>query len=85
MLQERFTGVSAVSPASGIDRVFMPYLYKLLCTDVLKLEKNRAMSKGQHGFKRIAASFTLCLPVSSADINLGKQFGPRSGPKNRRA
>ena len=27
---------------------------------------------------------TLCLPVSSAD-NLGKQFGPRSGPTNRRA
>ena len=25
---------------------------------------------------------TLCLPVSSAD-NLGKQFGPRSGPTNR--
>ena len=27
---------------------------------------------------------TLCLPVLSAD-NLGKQFGPRSGPTNRRA
>ena len=27
---------------------------------------------------------TLCLPVSSAD-NFGKQFGPRSGPTNRRA
>ena len=27
---------------------------------------------------------TLCLPVSSAD-NLGKQFGPRSGPTIRRA
>ena len=27
---------------------------------------------------------TLCLPVSSAD-NLGIQFGPRSGPTNRRA
>ena len=25
---------------------------------------------------------TLCLPVLSAD-NLGKQFGPRSGPTNR--
>ena len=25
---------------------------------------------------------TLCLPVTSAD-NLGKQFGPRSGPTNR--
>ena len=27
---------------------------------------------------------TLCLPVSSAD-NLGKHFGPRSGPTSRRA
>ena len=27
---------------------------------------------------------TLCLPVTSAD-NFGKQFGPRSGPTNRRA
>ena len=27
---------------------------------------------------------TLCIPVSSAD-NFGKQFGPRSGPTNRRA
>ena len=27
-------------------------------------------------------SFTLCLPVSSAD-NLGERFGPRSGPTNR--
>ena len=27
---------------------------------------------------------TPCLPVSSAD-NVGKQFGPRSGPTNRRA
>ena len=27
---------------------------------------------------------TLCLPVTSA-VNLGKQFGPRSGPTNRRA
>ena len=26
---------------------------------------------------------SLCLPVLSAD-NLGKQFGPRSGPTNRR-
>ena len=29
-------------------------------------------------------SLTLCLPVSSAD-DLKKQFGPRSGPTNRRA
>ena len=27
---------------------------------------------------------TLCLPVTFA-VNLGKQFGPRSGPTNRRA
>ena len=31
-----------------------------------------------------AGLLTLCLPVTSAD-NLGKQFGPRSGPTNRRA
>ena len=30
------------------------------------------------------SKLTLCLPVSSAD-NLGKQFGPRSGPTIRRA
>ena len=30
---------------------------------------------------RTVGSLTLCLPVSSAD-NLGKQFGPRSGPTN---
>ena len=30
------------------------------------------------------SGLTLCLPVSSAD-NLGKQFGPRSGPTIRRA
>ena len=28
--------------------------------------------------------FLLCLPVTSA-VKLGKQFGPRSGPMNRRA
>ena len=31
-----------------------------------------------------AGLLTLCLPVTSAD-NLGKQFGPRSGPTSRRA
>ena len=31
-----------------------------------------------------ASLLTLCLPVTSAD-NLGEQFGPRSGPTNRRA
>ena len=34
--------------------------------------------------KVVGTHLTLCLPVSSAD-NLGKQFGPRSGPTNRRA
>ena len=32
----------------------------------------------------LTASLTLGLPVSSAD-NLGKQFGPRSGPTNLQA
>ena len=35
-------------------------------------------------FRRSACDLTLCLPVPSAD-NLGKQFGPRSGPTIRRA
>ena len=33
---------------------------------------------------RLNFTLTPCLPVTSAD-NFGKQFGPRSGPTNRRA
>ena len=35
-------------------------------------------------YPNITGELTLCLPVSSAD-NLGKQFGPRSGPTIRLA
>ena len=36
----------------------------------------------QDSFVTLSLQLILCLPVSSAD-NLGKQFGPRSGPTIR--
>ena len=38
----------------------------------------------QDSFVTLSLQLILCLPVLSAD-NLGKQFGPRSGPTIRRA
>ena len=51
----------------------------------LQSEARKLILVSHHAFTdSVGILLTLCLPVSSAD-SLGKQFGPRSGPTNRRA
>ena len=52
--------------------LFLIMKFACLCGDIIE----------KHRKKMELADLTLCLPVSSAD-NLGKQFGPRSGPPDQ--